>query len=206
MEQSEIDADKLVIFARDTLASMIVKLSDTIRKERCIPESILSEMKNIGYFQLSVAACASIGGLEKHPLVAAEVISILSEANASVGWSQMNLACSRIAGDMPRDEARKIFASYDDIVAWGPPMSTDATVERVDGGYEVSGTWKFASGSAFATWFGIHVPVAPGETRTLLVPSKEVTVIEDWLDVLGLPASSSNSYKVEGVRSGSARY
>ena len=52
--------------------------------------------------------------------------------------------------------AREIFGPDDGIVAWGPP-SGGAEARKVPGGYRLTGTWSFASGSHNATWLGAHI-------------------------------------------------
>ena len=55
--------------------------------------------------------------------------------------------------------AREIFGPVDGILAWGPP-GAPYEAEPVPGGYCISGTWRFASGSQNATWLGAHMKVA----------------------------------------------
>ena len=56
-----------------------------------------------------------------------------------------------------RSRARS-FGAPDALVAWGPPAGV-AKALAVDGGYRVTGKWRFASGSANATWMGGHSTV-----------------------------------------------
>jgi hypothetical protein len=46
----------------------------------------------------------------------------------------------------------------DALIAWEPPPGV-AKVIVVDGGYRATGKWRFASGSANATWMGGHPTV-----------------------------------------------
>jgi len=50
------------------------------------------------------------------------------------------------------------FGAPNALVAWGPPAGI-AKALAVDGGYRVTGKWRFASGSANATWMGGHSTV-----------------------------------------------
>src|SRR5262249_8811163 len=51
-----------------------------------------------------------------------------------------------------------VFGAPDALVAWGPPAGIAKAI-IVDGGYRVTGKWRFASGSANATWMGGHSTV-----------------------------------------------
>ena len=89
------------------------------------------------------------------------------------------------------------------MLAWGP--GPDARAVAVDGGYRVTGTWSFASGSPHATWLGGYCPIfeADGarrrrsdgtpDGRTMLFPATSVTVQDTW-HVVGLRATGSNTH------------
>ena len=55
--------------------------------------------------------------------------------------------------------AREIFGPSTGILAWGPP-GAPFEAQPVEGGYRISGKWRFASGSHHATWLGAHMKIA----------------------------------------------
>src|SRR5690349_17159921 len=70
------------------------------------------------------------------------------------------------------------------------------TAEPAGGGYLVSGTWDYCSGSAHATHFMCNAMVAGTTDRiTAVMPMDQVTVLDDWGDgiILGMNSSGSNS-------------
>jgi 3-hydroxy-9,10-secoandrosta-1,3,5(10)-triene-9,17-dione monooxygenase len=76
------------------------------------------------------------------------------------------------------------------------------TAEPADGGYVVSGTWDYCSGSGHATHFMCNAMVAGTTDRiTAVLPIDQVTVLDDWGDgaTLGMNSSGSNSVRVEEV-------
>ena len=76
------------------------------------------------------------------------------------------------------------------------------TAEPADGGYVVSGTWDYCSGSAHATHFMCNAMVAGTTDRiTAVLPMDQVTVLDDWGDgaTLGMNSSGSNSVRVDAV-------
>jgi len=94
---------------------------------------------------------------------------------------------------------------------WGPSPDTlivsalnaeRSQVEIVDGGYRLSGHWKFASGVAHCAWAmvaaPIHRPEGPPDARTFLLPIDDCTVL-DTRFAAGLKATGSNDIVVDGV-------
>ena len=53
----------------------------------------------------------------------------------------------------------EIFGPPTGILAWGPP-GAPFEAQPVEGGYRISGKWRFASGCHHARWLGAHMPVA----------------------------------------------
>ena len=94
--------------------------------------------------------------------------------------------------------AKEIFGTVDGILAWGPAGGA-AEAERVPGGYCISGTWRFASGSQNATWLGAHMKVAgTREIRTMLFPKSSIEMVDIW-HTLGLRGTASNEYVVKDL-------
>jgi alkylation response protein AidB-like acyl-CoA dehydrogenase len=102
-----------------------------------------------------------------------------------------------------------VFGAPHAIVAWGPPAGLAKAVVA-DGGYVVTGKWRFASGSANATWMGGHSTVCEADgkprldaggkpvNRTMLFPKARATIHDIW-HVSGLRATASNDYEVSGL-------
>ena len=79
---------------------------------------------------------------------------------------------------------------------------SQATCERVDGGYRIRGRWPWSSGSKHCTWamVGIVVPPSgPNEMPDLkwgLLPQTDYRVDDDWLTV-GMRGTGSNTLIVD---------
>ena len=124
-----------------------------------------------------------------------QVIEEVARHNASAAWCLgQNNGCSMTAAYLDPAVAKTIFGPPDGILAWGPGP---ATMQRVPGGYRLSGTWSFASGSHHATWLGAHVPEPDGSgaVRTLLF-SKTSAEMKDTWHVVGLRGTGSDGYSV----------
>ena len=148
----------------------------------------------------------ALGGAELPPAAYVQVIEEIAKHDASAAWclGQAN-GSSMTAAMLDPGVAQEIFGGRRGIVAWGPPGPAEA--RAVAGGYRLTGTWSFASGSHHATWLGAHVAIL-GEDgaprlrpdgapvmRTLLFPKASVEFSDIW-HVIGLRGTGSDSYTV----------
>jgi len=138
----------------------------------------------------------SVGGMELPPSVFAAATETLSSADASTAWvvCQGN-GCAMSAAYLDPAVARSIFEPDDGILAWGPPGPYEAV--WIEGGWRITGTWRFASGSQNATWLGAHVR-ASGKLRSFLFPKSSATMTDIWRTI-GLRGTASNEYSVENL-------
>lgn len=81
------------------------------------------------------------------------------------------------------------------------PLAPTGSARRVDGGYEISGRWEFATGVTNSNWVMVHAVVEGStdfETRFALVPVDRVDVLGDW-DTAGMRATGSHTVALDGV-------
>jgi alkylation response protein AidB-like acyl-CoA dehydrogenase len=147
-----------------------------------------------------------LGGAELRPAAYVAVVEEVAKYDASVAWCLgQACGCTMTAAYLDPDVAREIFGGRRGIVAWGPPGPAEARV--VPGGYKLTGTWSFASGSHHATWLGAHVAILAADgasqlrsdggpvVRTLLFPKASASFTDIW-HVIGLRGTGSDSYTV----------
>jgi 3-hydroxy-9,10-secoandrosta-1,3,5(10)-triene-9,17-dione monooxygenase len=110
-----------------------------------------------------------------------------------------------IASHWPEQAQRELFGPTGDFRAAhrAPPAGK---VERVPGGYSISGTWSYSSGVPISTHFiGGAVYAAPGETPlgiSFIVPVDKIEILPgSWGgDVsLGMQGSGSHSVRLDRV-------
>ena len=139
-----------------------------------------------------------------------QAMETLASYDASTAWCvcQGN-CCAMIAGYLDAPVAERIWAGNPTaVLAWGPGM---AEAKAVEGGYRLTATSAFASGSHHASWLGAHgsmVRDADGsirlgadgkpENRTLMFPADATTLIENW-DVLGLRGTGSDAFEIDDL-------
>jgi alkylation response protein AidB-like acyl-CoA dehydrogenase len=179
------------------LHPLLKQEGDEVNQRRELTPPIVQALKEGGFFRMLQPR--SIGGMELKPSDFARVTEAISAADGSTAWvvCQGN-GCSMSSAYLDPKIAREIFGPVDGILAWGPP-GAPFEAEPVPGGYCISGTWRFASGSQNATWLGAHMKVAGRkEIRTMLFPKSSVTMVDIW-HTLGLRGTASNEYVVKDL-------
>ncbi len=182
--------------ARD-LMPLIAAASEENDDIRQLTQPVVKALIDGGFF--TMLKTRSVGGMELKPSIFAQVTEAIAAADGSTGWvvCQSN-GCATTSAFLEPHVAQEIFGRPDGIVAWGPPGSPyEAT--PVDGGYRITGKWRFMSGSQNATWLGAHLRVAgTKETKTFLYPKSSATFHDIW-HTLGLRGTASNEYSVDNL-------
>ncbi|MGH7099734.1 MAG: acyl-CoA dehydrogenase family protein, partial [Stellaceae bacterium] len=142
------------------------------------------------------------------PALYVPIIEEIAKTDASTAWClNQNNGCAMTAAFLDPATAREIFGPPDGILAWGPGPG-EARV--APGGYRVTATWSFASGSHNATWLGAHVPIVEADgaprrdpdgspaVRTVLFPKAAARMTDIW-HVIGLKGTGSDRYSVENL-------
>jgi len=179
------------------LAPAIAAAADEVEAKRELPAALVRLLIDAGFFRLLQPRF--LGGAELPPMTFSRVLEILAAADASVAWCVgQNNGCGMSAAYLDEATAREVFGPPDGILAWGPP-GAPYPAEPVEGGYRVSGKWRFASGSHHATWLGAHAPVV-GQKRevTLVFPHTRARMNDIWHTV-GLRGTGSDEYVVEDL-------
>ena len=197
-------APDVVGIARD-LGPLLDRAGDAIEAARELPEAIVAALAERGLFGLLLPR--SLGGAELPPAQYVPVVEEIARHDASTAWC-IGQACgsSMAAAFLDPAAAREIFDGGRGILAWGPP-NPDSVARAVPGGFRLTGTWSFASGSHHATWLGAHVAVQGADGRplqradggavyrTMLFSKASVRMTDIW-HVVGLRGTGSDSYSV----------
>ena len=170
-------------------------------RERCLPKETIADMQAAGLFK--VLQPKRWGGYEMDILTYYEVQMALGEGDMSVAWVY------GVVGVHPWS-----LALFDDRAAqdvWGKDNSTlicsslmpVGEAVPVDGGFRLSGRWKYASGSEHCEWayLGGNIQVAPGaaeDRRIFLVPRGDYEIVDTW-HVPGLKATGSQDIVIKNA-------
>ena len=198
---TDIDIDQYLETAHD-LSDLVRTATDRIEAERRIPPDISNEIADRGFFRLLLPR--SLGGAEMEHPDFLKIVRVFAEVDASVAWCiNQNNVFSTNAVHVCEETAREIWTVQRNVVTNGPPVpGTRADV--VEGGYRLSGRWNFSSGIPHATWVAALTPIfhpgqeEPSEMRTLLLPKKQVKMLDIW-QVGGLRGTGSLSFEADDV-------
>jgi len=141
-----------------------------------------------------------LGGDELDPCSSLEVIEQLSYGDPSTGWVFMasSLATGTGGAFLGDDAVRTLFGGDRFPVIVGQGTKPGQAVPR-DGGFDLSGSWSFASGIRHGTHIHtLGVIEGTGEARIFVLPVDKATLIDNW-DVMGLRGTGSIDYRIDGV-------
>jgi indole-3-acetate monooxygenase len=187
------------------LRPRIEAAAPAIERMCALTSELLSALHDAGLFRLLLPR--SCGGEEVEPAVFVAAVEEIAKGDASTAWCvSQGSGCSVTAAYIEPAVAREIFGDRTAVLAWGPGGS-NAKATAVEGGYRVSGTWPYASGSRHAQWLGGHCALVDAEgapclgadgkpaERTMLFPRSKAAVHDVW-QVIGLKGTGSDTYMV----------
>ncbi|HLW72040.1 MAG TPA: acyl-CoA dehydrogenase family protein [Candidatus Binataceae bacterium] len=189
-------------------APQIIERAAEFEAARRIPADFARKLAEAGLYRLTLPA--EIGGYELHPKEYVRVIEELARADGSLGWCVMiGTTNALLAAFLPTQTMREIFASDPHVITGGAAAPSGKALP-VEGGYKVSGRWKWGSGSQNCAWLdaGAVVVDAAGapqmrpdgqpEIRTLFFAVDQVEIIDLW-ETSGLRATGSNDFQATEV-------
>lgn len=202
MDDDKASGDSLVR-ARNVTALLAAQAA-RIEALRELPADVVSALHEARLFRLALPR--TLDGDEADLATLAQAAEIVAAADASTAWCLGQAAgCAMAAAYLRPDVARRVFGPSHAVLAWGAGAQGKAVA--VDGGYRVTGSWMFASGSRHATWLGGHSKVfevdgrprlrADGRQleRTALFTREKARIDDNW-QVVGLRGTGSDGYAV----------
>jgi 3-hydroxy-9,10-secoandrosta-1,3,5(10)-triene-9,17-dione monooxygenase len=153
------------------------------------------------------------GGLELDPAAFFDAVASVGTACASSAWVLSVLGVHSWHLGLFDPQAQQDVWGEDPRALVCSSYGATGQVTSVDGGYRLTGTWPFSSGSDHSQWafLGGVVPTGPHrsapvgddgrewpDVRTFLVPMAECTLDDNWF-VAGLSGSGSKQVRVQDV-------
>ncbi|MFV3318762.1 acyl-CoA dehydrogenase family protein [Pseudomonas sp. NY15374] len=188
-----------------TLEAVIAEVASRRREfnERShVPKDMIDKMKAAGIFRASTPKC--FGGDALAPAEFLRIIERISEADGSAGWVAAFGSANIYLASLPPETQALIYASGPDQVYAGGlyPLQPARAIE---GGWEINGHWRFASGCKGADWIGVGIGGTPangggagaGKPLTAVFPAGEVEIVENW-NVVGMQGTGSHDLRLQG--------
>ena len=165
-------------------------------RDRRLADETVAEFRAAGFHR--ILQPRAFGGYELGLDTATACIRTLASACGSSGWvANLFIVHNYQLGLFPLQAQQEYWAAGDDQVCSTVSFAPRSDAVKLDGGYRVSGRWKFSSGCDFAGWFIILKPSA-ALFDWLLVPRSDVTIEDDWF-VSGLCGTGSKDLILEDV-------
>ena len=205
---ADVDAQPLVQAAAD-LRSIIRRYHDEIEHEQRLPKALVEQFHAAGFYSMVIPR--ELGGLQVDPLTYLRVVELLAESVGSVGWNVANNSIGQLVTlGLPEEGVREVYAHGADTVIAGTAVQGGGQAVPVDGGFRVTGHWRFGSGCQESSWMlgsfqildGDQVRRSPDGTSSYwrgVFPRSEAHVVEGSWDVTGLRGTGSFDWTVEDV-------
>ncbi|WP_213422660.1 acyl-CoA dehydrogenase family protein [Bhargavaea massiliensis] len=167
--------------------------SEEMDRTREVPQSLLDYLIEEKLFKLFVPE--QLGGRMLGLPEALSVFRQVSHADGNAGWlTTIGSGGGMFVPNMTEETGQELFSPASAVIAGsGFPAGTAVPVE---GGYRVSGKWKYCSGAPYASMFTANCIIEGTETiRSMTLMPNQVEVLGDW-NAFGLRATGSHSIRV----------
>jgi 3-hydroxy-9,10-secoandrosta-1,3,5(10)-triene-9,17-dione monooxygenase len=194
------DPTEIVARARAMIPALAQRSLEGRRQGR-IPDETIADMQRAGFFR--VLQPKRWGGYEMELNTFYEIQLALAEGDMSTAWIYgvsgvhpwfMALLDDRAAQEVWRSDTSALICSS---------LMPAGRATPAEGGYRLSGRWRYASCCEHCDWALLGAMVAtanggPPEGRIFLLPRKDYGTIDTW-QVSGLQATGSWDISVEDV-------
>lgn len=177
---------------KDEIVEKIKNQAISIDKRERIPEDLLAWMYEEKMFKLFVPN--ELGGKMMDLPQALRVFEEVSKIEGNLGWlTAIGSGGGMFVPLIHTEIAEALFKSERAVLAGsGYPQGTS---KKVEGGYRVSGEWKYCSGSEFASFFTANSVKENGEVTSCIFMPEQVETVCDW-NAFGLRGTGSHTIKV----------
>ena len=183
------------------LRPMLEANADQTETDRRVVEENITALAAAGAFKVTVPK--RYGGYEANLRTKLEVSREVAKGCGSTGWvtALMNI-CALFTGVMNEQAQDDVWGDNPDARIAGV-LTPTATSRKVDGGYIVSGSWNWASGSYHADWSYVGVPIVDENgdfafPATVLIPNCDITIEDTWF-TSGMKGTGSNTLHARDV-------
>jgi alkylation response protein AidB-like acyl-CoA dehydrogenase len=181
--------------------AMIRNYSQEMEKSGLVPQEVLTYMYDNKLFKIYLPEV--LGGTMLSLPEALRLIEKSAWIDGSFGWLVMIGAGGGFFSSLiPHENNLKLFLDPKAVIAGSGHPSGIAT--PVEGGYKITGQWKYCSGSQYASIFTANCYLEPTlkhehpEIRAFIFTPEQVSILKDW-NAFGLKATGSHTISVDSV-------
>nr|WP_205538539.1 acyl-CoA dehydrogenase family protein [Mycobacterium kyogaense] len=204
----QVTCDDVVDLARG-MRELVREQAAASESQRTLSPSVVDMMWSTGL--MSAFNPTPAGGVEPSFAQMIETWIEMAWQDGSFGWVGIaNLPSSfAAAAYLPDDGFAEVFTAHDNHVTMGGQFFPNGQGVAVDGGYRLTGSWSFGSGTGHAEYVAAgFLPMVDGEMqwisegvpdmRVAIVPRADVDFHDGW-HVQGLKATGSYDYAIDDV-------
>jgi 3-hydroxy-9,10-secoandrosta-1,3,5(10)-triene-9,17-dione monooxygenase len=183
------------------LQPLLARNARTADAERRIPDENIAALAEAGLLSLGVPR--RFGGGEAPIRTQLEVSAALGRACGSTAWVAQIINAAAVVTGMFSDRAQQDVWGAKPTARVVGSMAPTKDVVRVDGGWEISGSWPWLSGSYHADWAFLIFPLpseagAASDVAFGLVPLASGRIEDTWF-VTGMRGTCSNTLVLDRV-------
>lgn len=156
-----------------------------------------------GFYRM--LAPLKFGGFELTVSAFYQVIAEVSRSCPSSGWAlSLGAGHSLTLGSYWSEQAqREVLEEHGFMVAPASGQASDLVLDRVEGGWNLSGVWRYCSGAPYSTHFMpmLQIPGPDGEDIQSwgIVRREDYKVLDDWGRIMGMRGSGSNGIEIKNA-------
>ena len=199
---SDVPTPKDVVSRARAMIPTLIERAPKQQAHRRILDETIADLKAAGFFK--ILQPKRWGGWELQPRTFFDVQAALAEGDVSVGWVFGILGVHSFHLALFDDKAAEDVWGKDNTALIASPYSPGKAVPA-EGGYRLTGHWRFSSGTEHCDWIFLggvvdhgdsHASFLDADFRTFLLPRSDY-LIEDVWDTIGLRGTGSNDIIVD---------
>ncbi|MCG2671446.1 acyl-CoA dehydrogenase family protein [Bradyrhizobium sp. GCM10023182] len=167
---------------------------------RHLPPETEGDLHEAGLFRMLQPK--RVGGAELDYVALIDCAELLGRADASVAWNLANLASHHWMLGMFEQRAQDlVWGREPDVLIASSFIFPAGRARKVEGGYQLRGSWPFSSGVGSCAWNMLASVVASDdeadgiEYRIFLLPKADYKILDTW-NVAGLRGTGSSDVEV----------
>ncbi len=212
---SQIDSSRAVgantasfdpVEAARRLQPVIRAHADETERGRRLAAPVVEALRSGGLFAMGLAV--AMGGTETPISQALRAIEEVSHADGATGWNVMITFDTELWAGFLRGASRDLIGSMTKPIVTGT-LSSPGQIQKTDGGYRISGRWKFGSGCQNADVILVGAILCEGgkpvlgaraapQLLQLALRPAEVNILDTWR-VTGLRGTGSHDFTIDDL-------
>ena len=200
-EDLRLAAAQTALSRAQGLEAVLLQRARETELARHVPEITMADLAHHDLFR--ILQPRRYGGAECDIVALLDIAAALARADASVAWTWASLASHAWMLGMFSPAAQKIVWGRDAQALTASSLAFPAGhALKVEGGFELSGHWPFATGAGLCPWILLGAIVMADddadafEYRVFLVKTADVQLTDNW-DALGLRGTGSGDISVQ---------